>query len=113
LSYSPEHAFEDRLRRRFGWAGYVCIKCATSRPFDLIVMKDGYVAALELKPLGKKIKEDQRSMQVDLAKLAGIDLILLMQLQKGKVKAFNLLDDLLSEEAYSMLRAVLGEFLLQ
>jgi len=113
MGYSPEHAFESRLRRRFEWAGYVAVKLARSKPFDLIVMKAGYVAALELKPLGRKIREDQRAMQVDVAKRAGINLILLTQFPKGRVKAENLFGGDLPARAMIMLKDVFGNLLLQ
>ncbi|GAI19963.1 unnamed protein product [marine sediment metagenome] len=107
----PEYRFRTRLCRRFDWAGYVAVKCAGSRPFDLIVMKGSYVAAVELKALGEDIGPEQREMQVRLAEQAGIDLILLRQYPEGKVLAVNLLEGDLSERALQMLKEVLEGFL--
>ncbi|GAH91497.1 unnamed protein product [marine sediment metagenome] len=107
----PEYRFRTRLCRRFDWAGYVAVKCAGSRPFDLIVMKGGYVAAVELKALGEDISPEQRSMQVRLAEQAGIDLILLRQYPRGRVLAVSLLEGDLSERGLQMLIEVLEGFL--
>lgn len=107
----PESRFRGRLCRRFDWAGCVAVKCAGSRPFDLIVMRDGYVVAVELKPLGEDIEPEQREKQRRLVEKAGIDLILLRQFPEGKVLAVNLLDGDLSERAALMLKEALGGFL--
>lgn len=108
----PEHRFEDRLRRRFEWAGYVVIKCAASRPFDLIVMKGGYVAALELKALGADVDPEQRERQYRLAQDAGIDLLVLRQEEGGKVSVFceNTADGD-QYKASKLLYEVLGKYL--
>ena len=107
----PESRFRERLCRRFDWAGYVAVKCAGSRPFDLLVMRGGYVAAVELKALKEDVSPEQRSMQNRLAQQAGIDLILLRQFPEGKVHAVNLLEGDLSERAVLMLKEVLGGYL--
>ena len=63
----PEYRFRTRLCRRFDWSGYVAVKCAGSRPFDLIVMKGGYVAAVELKVLAVNLLEgdlSERALQM-------------------------------------------------
>lgn len=107
----PEYRFRTRLCRRFDWSGYVAVKCAGSRPFDLIVMKGGYVAAVELKALGEDVGPEQREMQIRLAEQAGIDMILLRQFPDGKVLAVNLLEGDLSERALQMLKEVLEAYL--
>lgn len=107
----PEYRFSTRLCRRFDWAGYVVVKCAGSRPFDLIVMKDGYVAAVELKALGEDVGPEQRAMQIRLAEKAGIDMILLRQYPEGKVLAVNLLEGDWSDRALQMLKEVLEGFM--
>lgn len=107
----PEYRFRTRLCRRFDWSGYVAVKCAGSRPFDLIVMKGGYVAAVELKALGEDVGPEQREMQIRLAEQAGIDMILLRQFPEGKVLAVNLLEGDLSERGLQMLKEVLEAYL--
>ena len=110
---TPEYNFFRRLSRRFDWAGYVAVKCAPATTFDMIVMKDGYVAAVELKSLDRDVDPEQREKQRRLAERAGIDLILLRQLPRGMVLAVTLFDGHLSraERVMQMLQEALGKYL--
>lgn len=110
---TPEYSFGRRLSRRFDWAGYVTVKCAPATAFDMIVMRDGYVAALELKSMHDDVSPEQREKQRRLAERSGIDLIMLRQLDGGGVLAVNLMDGDLSERALQMLRTALGKYLVQ
>lgn len=109
---TPEYNFFRRLSRRFDWAGYVAVKCAPATTFDMIVMKGGYVAVVELKTLGENIDPEQREKQRRLAERAGVDLILLRQFPSGLVVAVNLLGGDLSERATQMLQEALGKYLI-
>jgi len=86
------------------------VKCAASRPFDLIVMKEGYVAALELKALGADVDPEQREKQIRIAKDAGIDAMMLRQEERGRVSAAYLYGT--SARFLVMLKEVLGDYLI-
>jgi len=81
-----EYRFERRLRKLFEKEGFVVIKCARSRPFDLIVMKMGVVVAIEVKSERKNLTEPQLEMQIDLATQAGVNYVALRQMKGGKIK---------------------------
>jgi Holliday junction resolvase len=103
-----EYRFELRLRKLFEKAGYAAIKCARSKPLDLIIMKDGTVIAIEVKGARGILTEEQLEMQINLAKKAGVNYAIFKQMKKGKINVSSS-KGLLSKEALNEIQKVLGK----
>lgn len=69
-SYRKGRRFEYQVRDFLEQLGWVVLRCAKSRPFDLVALKDGKVVLIECKLNGKP-RPDQRALQEELAKKAG------------------------------------------
>jgi len=106
-----EYYFEYRLRKKLEEAGWLMIKCASSRPYDIIAIKDLTSIVVEVKHKDGRYPPDQEEMQIDLAKETGNNYLLLWQSQiRGRIDstvyhvkkddgdwlayAFDLLEDL-------------------
>lgn len=77
-------------------------------------MKEGYVAALELKALGADVDPEQRERQIRLASDAGIDFLMLRQAEGGKVSVFAANNtDGSYYKASKLLHEVLGTYLVE
>ena len=86
MLYGPEYRFERRIRKFLERAGYLVVKCARSKPFDLVAIKDGKAVPIELKARRTPYSKEQQEMQMSLAKKAKFDFVVIRQAKThGKV----------------------------
>ena len=112
VKLAGEYRFELRLRKLFERAGFVVIKCARSKPFDLIVMKGGKIVAIEVKSGRGRVTREQLEMQRRLASQAGVDYAILRQRKRGRIRVSSF-RGLLSKEALIEIENALGRWLVK
>jgi len=82
-----EYAFQQRMQKIFDKLGYVTVNCAQGKLFDLILLKNGRVYLVELKAKDTRYPESQKQLQINLARRAGQNFVLIRQSkEKGKVE---------------------------
>lgn len=87
------------------------IKCAASRPFDLVVFRDRFVALIEVKPKGRLWDQEQLEKQRELVERAGVEYIFLRQLpKKGYIEARGF-DGIIKQSTAQILREVFGRYI--
>ena len=77
-NYERGRAAENYIKRKLERAGFVVLRCAASKPVDLVAFKGGKAVWIEVKKSNKKVGEKE----IELAKKAGVKLVLIRK--KGK-----------------------------
>lgn len=73
-NYARGRRFEYRVKSELEGRGWVVIRAARSRPFDLVALKGGRVVLIECKRRGYAAAE-QRRVQMELAERAGAEYV--------------------------------------
>ena len=81
-----EQQFEYRMKRLLEEKGWTCFNVATSRPVDLVAIKDGETVLVEFKAKKTRYPVEQRKMQSELVAKCNVAFALIRQSEKrGKV----------------------------
>lgn len=82
-----EYYFEYRVRNLLSDEGWLVIKCASSRPYDIIAIKDNVAIPIEIKHKDGYYPKDQEEKQIDLGERTQNNYLLLWQSnQRGKIE---------------------------
>ncbi|MFP3951914.1 MAG: hypothetical protein ACLFVP_07250 [Candidatus Bathyarchaeia archaeon] len=91
-----EYYFEYRVRNLLSEEGWLVIKCASSRPYDIIAIKKNVAIPIEIKHKDGYYPKDQEEKQIDLGQKTQNNYLLLWQSnQRGKIeyKKYNIKED--------------------
>ena len=73
--YRKGYMFEWRVRRFLEAAGWVAVRCAGSKPVDIIAMRNGVILFIECKKGRSRVRREQLEVQEELARRAGARLV--------------------------------------
>lgn len=83
-NYIKGRRVENYIRDKLEREGYVVVRCAGSKPVDLIAFKDGCKPMMIEVKSGKSFSKGKLREQLDLARRAGCDLFLVRKGEDGR-----------------------------
>ena len=84
----PEQNFEYRIERLLRKAGFLTLNCASSRPYDIVAIKENVGIPIELKARRGEWSREQREFQKELASNSENGFLFLQQLHKRNKRGF-------------------------